>query len=157
MATITSVVFWKDTGFTEGCPEIPSVNNSLPSPYIEYGTGFRPSKLDFFNKMKVPDDYVALMDVSYMRVVYSSSNSLPITIYGWVDDVSIVSDNPDNPVTEVSWHIDYWRTYSSRATVLRTGRSRQTSAGYGLCPLHLLPEPHGDRCLRHVSFVCEVE
>ena len=133
MATITSVVFWKDTGFTEGCPEIPSVNNSLPSPYIEYGTGFRPSKLDFFNKIKVPDDYVALMDVSYIKVVYSSSNSIPTTIYGWVDEVAIVSDNPDNPVTEVSWHIDYWRTYSSRA-VLSSGtivrRKRETGSVY---------------------------
>ena len=41
--------------------------------------------------------------------------------------------------------------------ILRPGRSRENAVGYCIRPLHQLHQPGGDRCLRNVSVLREIE
>ena len=49
------------------------------------------------------------------------------------------------------------RTYPPRTTLLWPCRSRKTPIGTCLCPLHLLSQPDGNRCLRYLSLLREME
>lgn len=116
MSKIIKLELWNDPGYTEGCTDMPRVGASISNPDFTFIGPFAPSRSSFFNKVKLPEDYVALMSASYLRVTYEmNNNTSDIVLYGWIDDVSLVSDTEDAPLTEISWHIDYWRTYSGQA------------------------------------------
>ena len=112
MSTITTAYLWKDTGFTEGCMEVPSTD--LPSPNLMF-TALNPTKGRMFSELRVPEDYVTLCDYSYLAINVSNNNGPDRIYYGWIDSVEMISDSVSSPVTQINWHVDLWRTYFSDA------------------------------------------
>lgn len=114
MSTITSARFWKDTGFTEGCLEVPK--NSAPQYVADLTfTDLNPTKARMFSELRVPEDYVTMLDYSYMAVTVDNNNGSDKTFYGWIDSVEMLSDTANAPITQVNWHVDLWRTYFAQA------------------------------------------
>lgn len=114
MSTITRARLWKDVGFTEGCMEVPSASDTLPSYDLEF-TNLNPTKARMFNELRLPEDYVALQEYSYMEIVVDNNNGSNMAYYGWIDDVEMISDTDNAPITAVKWHVDLWRTYFANA------------------------------------------
>lgn len=112
---MTKVTFsvWKDVGYTEGCLERPKKNAALSSP--NYTFTIYPSRSELLSRARVEEDYVDLVNCSYVRAVVETSGGTQ-TFYGWIDSVTCSSDNPSNPMTIIDWHVDYWRTYLPTAT-----------------------------------------
>lgn len=117
---MTTVVFsvWRDVGYTEGCLERPPKTSSLPEPDFQFE--IKPSRQEMFSRARVEGDFFALRNVSYVRAEVRTREDeggyMQNIYYGWVDDVSISSDNPDSPMCIIDWHIDYWRTFLPYAT-----------------------------------------
>lgn len=117
MSTITQISLWKDTGFTEGCLEVPKKGSSLPTPDFTYTGNYVPSTADIFIKLKLRVPYTTLMDCSYIAITLDMNNGEDKTFYGWIDNVSIISDTVSSALTQVDWHVDLWRTYISNAII----------------------------------------
>ena len=117
MSTITQIRLWYDTGFTEGCTEVPKINGSLPTPSLTYDASFTPSTSDIFSRLKLRVPYTTLMNCSYLAISLDMNNGADKVFYGWIDKVNIISDTESNPLTEILWHVDLWRTYISSVTV----------------------------------------
>lgn len=117
MSTITQIRIWRDTGFTDGCTEVPRKGGSLASPTYIFDGPFNPSKDDLFSRLKLRVPYTQLMDCSYLSISLDMKNGTDKTFYGWIDSVSIISDTESTPMTQVNWHVDLWRTYLSSATI----------------------------------------
>ena len=117
MSTITQIRLWYDTGFTEGCTEVPKINGSLPTPSLAYDASFTPSTSDIFSRLKLRVPYTTLMNCSYLAISLDMNNGTDKVFYGWIDKVNIISDTESNPLTEILWHVDLWRTYISSVTV----------------------------------------
>ena len=113
--TTAKVEIWKDCGFTEGCLECPSKTSSLSSPDYTF-TGLNISRETLFSQFKVKKAYEDLYDCSYVRMTMDMNNGDDVVLYGWVDKVSCGSDTANNPMTMIDWHVDYWRTYLSKAS-----------------------------------------
>ena len=134
---ITKVELWNDTGFVDGAAEVPSMTDVLPTADVTITDELRPAKDELFSRLKISAvreqteettvfwAFEDLVNVSYVAIKY---DRLDYTIYGWVDNVLMISDSP-TPVTAIDWHIDYWRTYLSSAKF-----------GYGL----VQKRPRGD-------------
>lgn len=116
MSNITSLSFWKDTGYTEGCLTKPPINASLPTADMVIDTPVAPDKGRLFSELHLKVPYSDLYDMSYLKADYNMNNGEDITVYGWIDSVSVESDTDGFPNTYVRWHIDYWRTYNSIVT-----------------------------------------
>lgn len=114
MSTITSAKFWKDTGFTEGCIEVPG-SVILSTPDLTFET-LNPTKGRMFSELRVPEDYVTMLDYSYLSITVDNNNGSDRTFYGWIDSVEMMSDTAGAPITQVNWHVDLWRTYFADAT-----------------------------------------
>ena len=120
---ITKVELWNDTGFVDGAAEVPSMTDVLPTADITITDELRPTKDELFSRLKISSikeqtegttvfwAFEDLVNVSYVAIKY---DRLDYTIYGWVDNVLMISDSP-TPVTAIDWHIDYWRTFISSA------------------------------------------
>ena len=117
MASAT-VSVWRDCGFTEGTLEVPSKTSSLPSSDYTYILPSIPRE-SLFSQFKVKAPYEDLYDCSYLQMSLDMNNGNDVEVYGWIDDVSCSSDTAGYPVTVVSWHIDFWRTYLPRVSVGR--------------------------------------
>ena len=117
MSTITQIRIWRDTGFTDGCTEVPKKGGSLATPTYIFDGPFNPSKDDLFSRLKLRVPYTQLMDCSYLSISLDMKNGMDKTFYGWIDSVSIISDTESTPMTQVNWHVDLWRTYLSSATI----------------------------------------
>lgn len=117
MSTITAVNIWNDPGFTENCLEVPKKGATLPSPSLVIGGPINPSKGRMFTSIQVKEDYVTLMNATYLAVAVEMNNSdgQIMVFYGWVDSVVLESDTSGYPMTTINWHIDYWRTYIAKA------------------------------------------
>ena len=117
MAHITSIRFWSDPGFTEGCIEIPGLNYVLPTAsYAPLSMdGWRPAKNALFDKIKIEESFPNLINMSFLEAVFTFEDESEMTFYGWIDNVSILFDDTDHPVTVIDWHIDYWMTYRRNA------------------------------------------
>lgn len=117
MAHITSIRFWSDPGFTEGCIEIPGLNYVLPTAsYVPLSMdGWRPAKNALFDKIKIEESFPNLINMSFLEAVFTFEDESEMTFYGWIDNVSILSDDTDHPVTIIDWHVDYWMTYRRNA------------------------------------------
>lgn len=124
MSTITQIRIWRDTGFTDGCTEVPKKGGSLASPTYIFDGPFNPSKDDLFSRLKLRVPYTQLMDCSYLSISLDMKNGTDKTFYGWIDSVSIISDTESTPMTQINWHVDLWRTYLSSATI-RSGMVRR--------------------------------
>lgn len=110
-----NVAFWYDTGYTDGCIEVPLINATLSNPDLQFNV-LNPSKDRYFSEFRIQGAYIDLYNVSYLRAIYDLNNaSSNLTLYGWVDSVDIQSDTDGCPITIVRWHIDNWRTFASRA------------------------------------------
>lgn len=115
MSMIGLLRIWNDPGFTENCLEVPKKGATLPSPSLSILGPLYPSKGRMFTSIQVREDYVTLMNASYVAVDINMNNSNNLTLYGWVDSVALESDTDGYPMTTINWHIDYWRTYISQA------------------------------------------
>lgn len=115
MSTITTLQMWRDPGYTDGCMEVPPLNASLSNPDVTY-SDLNPSKDRLFSEIRVPGDFESLYDMCYLRAVYQMNNGDNVILYGWIDSVTVQSDTADYPITVISWHVDYWRTFASRAS-----------------------------------------
>ena len=117
MSNITSLKLWKDTGFTEGCLEVPKIGGGLGTPSFTFDGPFNPSVSDMFSSLKVRVPYVDVMDCSYLSITLDMNNGANRTFYGWIDSISIVSDTTGSPLTQINWHVDLWRTYIAQASI----------------------------------------
>lgn len=120
---ITKVELWNDTGFVDGAAEVPSMTDVLPTADVTITDELRPAKDELFSRLKISSvreqteettvfwAFEDLVNVSYVAIKY---DRLDYTIYGWVDNVLMISDSP-TPITAIDWHIDYWRTFISSA------------------------------------------
>lgn len=113
MSTIAQLRLWKDVGFTEGCMEVPSTS-TLTNPDLQF-TDLNPTKARMFNEIRVPEDYVTLLEFSYLAITVDNSNGPDKTFYGWIDSVELYSDSQNAPMTVINWHVDLWRTYFAQA------------------------------------------
>ena len=109
------VQIWRDCGYTEGTLEVPSKTSSLPTADYQYSIPSVPRD-QMFSSFTVKAPYTDLFDCSYLRISYDIQGATSLVVYGWIDRVSVMSDTVDSPSTRVDWHIDYWRTYLSKAT-----------------------------------------
>ena len=114
MTTITSLRLWRDTGYTEGCLEVPSFSDSLPSPDVVL-SNLNPVRDRLFSEVRVPLAYEDIYDMCYLEAVFDMNNGNDVTFYGWIDSVTCTSDTTDRPVSAIRWHIDDWRTFASKA------------------------------------------
>lgn len=78
MSTITNIKLWYDTGFTDGCIEVPRINSSLPSPSLSYDASFCPSTSDIFSRLKLRVPYTTLMNCSYLSITLDMNNGLSL-------------------------------------------------------------------------------
>ena len=114
MSTVTQVRMWNDIGYTEGCLEVPRKGASIPQPSYTM-SDLNISVQDMFSRMKLKAPYTSLMNISYLEMTVDMNNGSDLTIYGWVDSVSLSSDTDGYPMTTIDWHVDYWRTYLNGA------------------------------------------
>ena len=114
MSTITRLNLWKDVGYTDGCMEVPPTTDALPEADL-YFENLNPTKARMFSEIRVPEDYVALLDYSYLSIAYDNNNGTDKTFYGWIDSVEMISDTTSAPITAIHWHVDLWRTYLADA------------------------------------------
>lgn len=148
MSNITSLSFWKDTGYTEGCLTNPMINATLPVADITIDTPVTPAKNRLFSELHLSVPYSDLYDMSYLKADYTMNNGEDITVYGWIDSVSVESDSDGFPNTFVRWHIDYWRTYNSQVTygnglvTRRPGQLWTTGVSTDVHPPQRLPYRH---------------
>lgn len=111
---ISELLLWKDTGFTEDSVERPRIGSAMSSPDFSF-TNVNPSKDRVFDELHLKGAYADLMACSYLKATYTMNNAEDLTVYGWIDAVSMKSDTNGFPMTVIDWHVDYWRTYASRA------------------------------------------
>lgn len=115
MSTISQLRFWHDSGFTDGCLEVPGFGNQLPSADLIISDEVNTPKGSLFSRLKLKQPYTSLMTCSYLEMTVDMNNGADVVIYGWVDSVTVESDTQGFPMTVVDWHPDYWRTYLSQA------------------------------------------
>lgn len=114
MSSITYARFWKDTGYTEGCLNVPKEQLPSSSPDIAF-ENLNPTKARMFSELRVPEDYVTMLEYSYLAITVSNNNGDAKVYYGWIDSVEMISDSTNAPITQVNWHVDLWRTYFAQA------------------------------------------
>ena len=137
MSTAT-VEIWRDTGFTEGSVEVPSKTSSLKTANFTF-TGLNIPVDTLFGQFKVKHAFEDLYDCSYLRMTLDMNNGNDVVIYGWIDNVTCVSDTAGYPVTSVDWHPDLWRTYLPSATFGKGTVVRRPYNNYKDCPPQIYP------------------
>lgn len=113
MATISDLTMWKDCGFLEGDVRAPKIGATLPAGDYHLQESISPSKARLFSQLQLKVEWTTLREMSYLKAVYELGNE-SITIYGWIDAVTLLSDSEEAPMTAVDWHVDYWRTYNQQ-------------------------------------------
>ena len=126
MAIISDLTMWKDCGFLEGDVRAPKIGATLPAGDYHLQESISPSKARLFSQLQLKVEWTVLREMSYLRAVYELGNE-SITIYGWIDAVTLLSDSEEAPMTAVDWHVDYWRTYNQQM-VFRGGRIRRSGS-----------------------------
>ena len=147
MSTVTQVRMWNDIGYTEGCLEVPRKGTSIPQPSYTV-SDLNISVQDMFSRMKLRAPYTSLMNISYLEMTVDMNNGSDLTIYGWVDSVSLSSDTDGYPMTTIDWHVDYWRTYLDTA-VFGSGMVRRRPL---LTDDTVPPQPYPYRYLDYRGF-----
>ena len=126
MATISDLTMWKDCGFLEGDVRAPKIGATLPAGDYHLQESISPSKARLFSQLQLKVEWTTLREMSYLKAVYELGNE-SITIYGWIDAVTLLSDSEEAPMTAVDWHVDYWRTYNQQM-IFRGGRIRRSGS-----------------------------
>lgn len=129
---ISRLDLWKDTGYTESGVERPPIGASIRQPDFSY-TELKPDKDELFNRVSLKAPYTDLMDVSYIRIYLDTANGDSKIIYGWVDSVTLRSDTEGYPLTDISWHVDPWRTWCTQAE-FKTGLVRRRAISDNVPP-----------------------
>lgn len=136
--TSASLDVWRDTGYTEGCLEVPKTASTLSNPDYSFD-GLEISTSSLFSEVKVKGAFAPLFDCSYLKMTYDMNNGDDVTVYGWIDSVAVGSDSSGSPMTRIQWHIDLWRTYISKVTLGSGIVKRRTAEGT------LPTQPYGNR------------
>ena len=136
--TTASLDIWKDTGYTEGCLEVPKTTSTLPNPDYSFD-GLEISTSSLFSEVKVRGEFAALFECSYLRMSIEMNNGDDVTVYGWIDSVAVGSDSAGSPMTRIQWHVDLWRSYISKVALGSGIVKRRTAEGT------LPAQPYGPR------------
>jgi len=136
--TSASLDIWKDTGYTEGCLEVPKTSSTLSNPDYSFD-GLEISTSSLFSEVKVKGAFAALFECSYLRMTYSMNNGDDVTVFGWIDNVAVGSDSAGSPMTRIQWHVDLWRSYISKVTLGSGIVKRRTASG------DIPIQPYGNR------------
>ena len=136
--TSASLEIWEDTGYTEGCLEVPKTSSTLSNPDYSF-EGLEISTSSLFSEVKVKGAFAALFNCSYLRMTYDMNNGSDVSVYGWIDNVAVGSDSAGSPMTRIQWHVDLWRTYISKVTLGSGIVKRRTAEGT------LPTQPYGNR------------
>lgn len=107
---ISKFELWSDIGFLEGGVEVPALGDTLPTADFTFES-IHSSREDLFTSVKLEHAYSDLISVSYAKITYSD---IDYPIFAWIDTVSVLSST-ESPVTQLTFHIDLWRTYLSKA------------------------------------------
>jgi hypothetical protein len=120
MSAITRIRAWSNPGFTEDGPEAPHYGYTLPSPSEDLrNLDYEPSTSRMFSEFKIADAvWESWRGMSFLEVTYSWNNSLSNTVlYGFVDEVELLSDTAGAAAVRVRWHVDEWMTYLGSASL----------------------------------------
>lgn len=120
MSAITRIRAWSNPGFTEDGPEAPHYGFTLPLPSEDLrNLDYEPSASRIFSEFKIADAvWESWKGMSFLEVTYSWNNSLSDTVlYGFIDEVELLSDTTGAAAVRVRWHVDEWMTYLSQATL----------------------------------------
>lgn len=120
MSAITRIRAWSNPGFTEDGPEAPHYGFSLPVPSEDLqNLDYEPSASRIFSEFKIANAvWESWKGMSFLEVTYSWNNSLTDTVlYGFIDEVELLSDTTGAAAVRVRWHVDEWMTYLSSATL----------------------------------------
>jgi len=115
----------------------------LPDPMMTF-TDVYVGRDEMFSSFKIPAAWSNIYTCNYLGVTVSSSGSSRC-FYGWVDDVTGISDVENSFICQVRWHVDQWRTFISSATM-----------GYGLVTRRFYDStdlPGVDRPVQNIPFV----
>lgn len=118
MSAITRIRAWSNPGFTEDGPEAPHYGFSLPVPSEDLqNLDYEPSASRIFSEFKIANAvWESWKGMSFLEVTYSWNNSLSNTVlYGFIDEVELLSDTTGAAAVRVHWHVDEWMTYLSQA------------------------------------------
>lgn len=118
MSAITRIRAWSNPGFTEDGPEAPHYGFTLPSPSEDLrNLDYEPSTSRIFSEFKIADAvWESWRSMSFLEVTYSWNNSLSSTVlYGFIDEVELLSDTAGAAAVRVRWHVDEWMTYLGTA------------------------------------------
>jgi len=120
---------WKDCGFVEDSVNVPAKFTSPPVAFFTSFTELKCDRNDIYKKIttdEVPFDDAFLC--SYIKLIYNMRDGTNITVFGWIDKVSMVSDYPSKLIT-IEFHLDYWRTYIGQAEIGNGVVKRRVSDG----------------------------
>lgn len=118
MSEITKLSLWNDPGFTDGSVEVPQYSgiDTLPAPTLTLdNTEIVPSKARFFSELKLKIPYNDALNFSYLKMTVKYNDDNVCFYYGFIDSVTLGSDNLDFPLVNIAFHIDLWRTYLKQA------------------------------------------
>ena len=111
MVKITQVRLWNDVGYLEGDTCAPKIGALLPTPTYISTDVIIPSKDRLFSELQLTVPHNLVDSASYIEITLDYGNETYV-YYGWVDEVSIRSEERTN----ISYHIDHWRTYIDKCT-----------------------------------------
>lgn len=120
MSAITRIRAWSNPGFTEDGPEAPHYGFTLPTPSQDLrNLDYEPSVSRIFSEFKIAGAvWESWRGMSFLEVTYSWNNSLSNTVlYGFIDEVELLSDSDNAAAVRVRWHVDEWMTYLPSATL----------------------------------------
>ena len=120
MSAITRIRAWSNPGFTEDGPEAPHYGYTLPTASQDLqNLDYEPSTSRIFSEFKIAGAvWESWRGMSFLEVTYTWNNSLSDTVlYGFVDEVELLSDTAGAAAVRVRWHVDEWMTYLSSATL----------------------------------------
>jgi len=120
MSAITRIRAWSNPGFTEDGPEAPHYGYTLPAASQDLqNLDYEPSASRIFSEFKIANAvWESWRGMSFLEVTYTWNNSLSNTVlYGFIDEVELLSDTTGAAAVRVRWHVDEWMTYLSSATL----------------------------------------
>lgn len=120
MSSITRIRGWSNPGFSEDGPDAPHVGFTLPTASVDLnGLAYNPSVGRFFSEFKIAGAvWNVWRTISFIEVTYAWNNTASTTVlYGYVDEVELLSDTSGSAAVRVQWHVDEWMTYLGSSTL----------------------------------------
>lgn len=104
-----------DPGFTETGIERPKSLDARNLREIYSERDLKAKYLTVFESIKLKCSYWQARNASLIRLFPYSGDDDGWWVWGWVDDVLVLSDIESAPLIEVRFHVDYWLTYIGSA------------------------------------------